>query len=172
MMPTLIEAATGTKVGRVACFACLGNALRIACYQRAVVVPWCCKCLFFQLPHCDFNTSISRNTELCTEGFSLMPLLQGETRDWNHAAFSQYQRGTTTQGACVQHSSHACLAGDSIMGYTMRMDTLRYTEWVAFDFSTNQADFDKVNFQSLVLSRSLVLLYAVHCFVHIVHQTV
>eukprot|EP00730_Choanoeca_flexa_P007892 TRINITY_DN12410_c0_g1_i8.p1 TRINITY_DN12410_c0_g1~~TRINITY_DN12410_c0_g1_i8.p1 ORF type:complete len:550 (+),score=141.32 TRINITY_DN12410_c0_g1_i8:202-1851(+) len=87
MMPTLIEAATGTK-----------------------------------LPACDADPTVSRNTELCTEGFSLMPLLQG-TSNWDHASFSQYTRDA------------------NVMGYTIRLDTMRYTEWVQFNYTSNTADF-------------------------------
>lgn len=45
------------------------------------------------------------------EGTSFVPVLQRPGRDWKPAAFSQYPRGKT-------------------MGYSMRTDRYRYTEWV------------------------------------------
>lgn len=45
------------------------------------------------------------------DGCSFVPLLQNPGRSWKKAAFSQYSRGR-------------------VMGYTMRADRSRYTEWV------------------------------------------
>ena len=44
------------------------------------------------------------------EGLSFAPLLEDPGRSWRKAAFSQYPRG-------------------KVMGYTMRTDRYRYTEW-------------------------------------------
>ncbi len=44
------------------------------------------------------------------EGLSMVPLLHDPNRKWKRAAFSQYPRG-------------------SVMGYSMRTDRYRYTEW-------------------------------------------
>jgi len=46
------------------------------------------------------------------EGKSMMPLLDNPQRRWKAAAFSQYPRG-------------------GIMGYTMRTERWRYTEWIS-----------------------------------------
>ena len=44
------------------------------------------------------------------EGSSFVPLLEDPERSWKRAAFSQYPRG-------------------KVMGYTMRTNRFRYTEW-------------------------------------------
>ena len=46
------------------------------------------------VPHCPGNTQASRGTALCTEGFSLIPLLKDPATSWPKAAFSQFVRGT------------------------------------------------------------------------------
>ena len=57
-------------------------------------------------------------TKLCREGTSLIPLMKDpKTPKWKNRVFSQYPR--TPQG----HSA---------MGYTMRTDRFRYTEWPKF----------------------------------------
>ncbi|MBN2329176.1 MAG: sulfatase [Candidatus Omnitrophica bacterium] len=60
--------------------------------------------------------------ELCSlpvpgglEGVSLAPLMKDPHRPWKKAAFSQYPRG------------------NNIMGYSMRTDRYRYTEWIRKD---------------------------------------
>jgi len=47
------------------------------------------------------------------EGLSLLPLLENPVRPWKTAAFSQYPRGAAN------------------MGYSMRTDRWRYTEWIS-----------------------------------------
>jgi len=44
------------------------------------------------------------------EGLSVMPLVKNPNRPWKKAAFSQYPRG-------------------KVMGYSMKTDRFRYTEW-------------------------------------------
>jgi len=44
------------------------------------------------------------------EGISVLPLVENPDRPWKKAAFSQYPRG-------------------KVMGYSMRTDRFRYTEW-------------------------------------------
>jgi iduronate 2-sulfatase len=49
------------------------------------------------------------------EGRSLVPLLNDPTRAWNHAAFTQVRRGSAAAGF--------------FMGYSIRTERWRYTEW-------------------------------------------
>eukprot|EP01065_Artemidia_motanka_P008387 TRINITY_DN14215_c0_g1_i1.p1 TRINITY_DN14215_c0_g1~~TRINITY_DN14215_c0_g1_i1.p1 ORF type:complete len:539 (+),score=166.32 TRINITY_DN14215_c0_g1_i1:50-1618(+) len=78
------------------------------------------------IPACPQPANRSREEWLCTEGRSLLPLVTGAATEWPHAAFSQYER-----------------AGDAVMGYTVRTDTYRYTEWVAFDAKAAEPDWSK-----------------------------
>jgi arylsulfatase A-like enzyme len=55
------------------------------------------------------------------EGTSMVPLIQDPNRQWKTAAFSQYPRPK------------------KMMGYSMRTDQYRYTEWI--DQKTNEAAF-------------------------------
>jgi iduronate 2-sulfatase len=50
------------------------------------------------------------------EGTSFVPLLDDPSRAWKQAAFSQFPR-----------------KGEAVMGYSMRTDRYRYTEWVTHD---------------------------------------
>ena len=58
------------------------------------------------------------------EGTSMMPLLQDPQQPWKSAAFSQFPRPWTYHGE------------PEVMGYSMRTDQFRYTEWV--DFRTGE----------------------------------
>jgi len=82
----------------------------------------------------------SRNTAECTEGFSLMPLLRGETTGGSGRTFavSQYPRAKPNPGL-----PNGAL---EYMGYTLRYDQYRYTEWVKFDFDTATADWSPSGF--------------------------
>ena len=54
------------------------------------------------------------------EGLSLVPVLQEPSRPWKTAAFSQFPRPWSYQGE------------PQVMGYTMRTDRYRYSEWQDF----------------------------------------
>ncbi|ESO91459.1 hypothetical protein LOTGIDRAFT_182753, partial [Lottia gigantea] len=60
----------------------------------------------------------STHTSLCREGNSLVPLMTNQSREWKSSVFSQYPRNNYT-----------------VMGYTIRTDLYRYTEWVRFSGS-------------------------------------
>ena len=77
------------------------------------------------------------------EGISLAPLLHDPSRPWKGAAFSQFPRPWAYEGE------------PDVMGYTMRTDRYRYTEWQDFltgavlskelyDHSRSQAEIESV----------------------------
>ena len=71
-------------------------------------------------PALELCPEMSNSSLLCTEGSSLLPLVESPTtEDWKQAVFWQYPRG----GHWTEHIS-------KIMGYTIRTDEWRYTEWV------------------------------------------
>ncbi|KAH3769623.1 hypothetical protein DPMN_170896 [Dreissena polymorpha] len=74
------------------------------------------------IPVCPEN---SQNVLTCTEGESFMPLVHNATAAWKHSAFSQYPRGAR------------------IMGYSLRSDRYRYTEWVDFNNQTFKPDWTR-----------------------------
>ncbi|XP_045187718.2 iduronate 2-sulfatase-like [Mercenaria mercenaria] len=69
------------------------------------------------IPRCS-NTSST--TELCHEGSSLMPLVENPDIPIKEAAFSQTPSPYPSSGR--------------VMGYTMRTEQYRYTEWPAFRY--------------------------------------
>ena len=64
------------------------------------------------LPTCPEN---SENVTHCVEGTSMLPLIDNPSGPWKERVFSQFQR-----------------AGQTVMGYSMKNDHYRYTEWVGF----------------------------------------
>ena len=54
------------------------------------------------------------------EGTSFIPLLNDPDKEWKNAAYSQFPRNRTRN----RHTSHG-----EIMGYSVRTNTHRYTEW-------------------------------------------
>ncbi|ESO94040.1 hypothetical protein LOTGIDRAFT_104488 [Lottia gigantea] len=69
------------------------------------------------LQQMDICPEDSSKIALCREGTSLMPLIRNPSLSWKPAVFSQYPR--------YQNKTH-------IMGYTIRTDRFRYTEWPEF----------------------------------------
>ncbi|XP_046563742.1 iduronate 2-sulfatase-like [Haliotis rubra] len=73
------------------------------------------------LPKLDMCPPNSQNVSLCTEGTSMVPLMTNPTLDdWKNVAFSEYSR----VGNGIET--------DSVIGYSMRTEEYRYTEWVNF----------------------------------------
>jgi iduronate 2-sulfatase len=71
------------------------------------------------IPLCPENSSA---VATCSEGVSLVPLMSNPGRPWKEAVFSQYPRMD--------------VAGTTYMGYSMRTERYRYTEWVKYNTVT------------------------------------
>lgn len=69
------------------------------------------------------------------QGTSLMPLLEDPNQPWKKAAFSQFQRNINGPG--VTNSGNG-------MGYSIRTDRYRYTEWWRTTSSNDTLDFDEI----------------------------
>ena len=80
-------------------------------------------------PLCPQNSS---DIKLCTEGVSLMPLIQNPEIQWKPRVFSQYPRNDVT-----------------VMGYTLRDERYRYTEWVGYDEDSYKPDWNDPRGQEL-----------------------
>jgi iduronate 2-sulfatase len=66
----------------------------------------------------------STDIKVCSEGLSFVPLIADPEREWKKAAFSQ--------------SPRMAITGDTVMGYSIRTDTIRYTEWTRYDKCLNR----------------------------------
>ena len=69
------------------------------------------------------------------QGTSLMPLLEDPDQPWKKAAFSQFQR--TISGAGVNNSGNG-------MGYSIRTDRYRYTEWWRTLTTSDTEGYDEI----------------------------
>ena len=81
----------------------------------------------------------------CVEGTSVAPLLENHDRQWKKAAFSQYPRPASGMKIIPNKppfpkDSHE----EAVMGYTIRVDSYRFTEWYGFDHTTATTHFDDI----------------------------
>ena len=93
-------------------------------------------------PMCTEN---SRKSIACVEGSSVAPLLKNPDQQWKKGAFSQYPRPTSGLQVIPGYppfdkNEH----GENVMGYTMRTDKYRFTEWYSFDRTTSKPDYNTV----------------------------
>ena len=73
--------------------------------------------------------------ELCTEGVSLLPLVSDPKQEWKTGAFSQFPR--------------MGMSGNVFMGYTMRTEKYRYTEWPNFHYAPKyEPDWDIIYYHN------------------------
>ena len=106
----------------------------------------------------------SFHVDFCTEGVSLVPLIKNLTttssrsdatmtgrrhQTWKRAVFSQYPRPSAVPTDLSVDRLHI-----RIMGYTMRTDEYRYTEWIGYDLPTFTADWSKVYARELYIYSS------------------
>ncbi|KAK6175679.1 hypothetical protein SNE40_014081 [Patella caerulea] len=81
------------------------------------------------LPSLELCPEDSSNNATCTEGSSFLPLIDDPDRTWKSGAFSQVQ---------------VRINGKNAMGYTIRTEDFRYTEWVRFNTKTNTMNWKQV----------------------------
>ena len=73
------------------------------------------------VPYCP-SGNMSRTVKMCTEGTSIVPLFKDPTTTkWKDRVFYQYPH-------YLGHGEHFC------MGYSMRTEQYRYTEWVHYNY--------------------------------------
>ena len=81
----------------------------------------------------------------CVEGTSVVPLLKNPDQQWKKAAFSQYPRPSAGLGVIPNEPDFPSNnAGEAVMGYTIRVDEYRFTEWYRFDHVKGKPDFDDI----------------------------
>ena len=81
----------------------------------------------------------------CVEGYSIVPLLKDSNQDWKKAAFSQFARPYTGLPQIPGHKPFDKKEhGENVMGYTVRVDDYRFTEWYRFNRTTGVANFSEI----------------------------
>jgi arylsulfatase A-like enzyme len=81
----------------------------------------------------------SPKSTACVEGTSVAPLLKDPNQQWKKGSFSQYPRPNSIRDI----PGHPPLTHpESVMGYTVRVDKYRFTEWYQFDRTTSTPNFD------------------------------
>lgn len=76
----------------------------------------------------------------CVEGFSVTPLLKDPSGNLRNASFSQYARPAS--GFTHLPGLDPNEGPEQVMGYTIRTDQYRYTEWVYFNSTTATPHWD------------------------------
>ena len=94
------------------------------------------------LPKISLCPENSSNVSVCTEGVSMIPLIEDPNREWKSAAFSQYPR--------------MLVSGNVVMGYTLRTKEYRYTEWVDYDIVKYEPIWDEARNRGLELYDNVV----------------
>ena len=86
------------------------------------------------------------NLLTCVEGSSFSPLLKNPDLSWKKGAFSQYARPQFAGLTQIPDEPpfNPANHGEDVMGYTVRVDKYRYTEWVKFNRDTAEPDWSNV----------------------------
>ena len=85
-----------------------------------------------KVPRCPPGVRESQQTDLCTEGSSLVPLLKDQQHgQWKDRVFYQYPH-------FVNDDRSWC------MGFSMRTEKYRFTQWVGYDYKTSGADWTQI----------------------------
>lgn len=81
----------------------------------------------------------------CVEGTSLTPLINNPDMDWKIAAFSQYPRPSDGLIKIPNKPSFdPSEKAESVMGYSVRVDQYRFTDWYRFNRTTGVPDFKDI----------------------------
>ena len=80
----------------------------------------------------------------CVEGTSFLPLFKDPSQSWKKGAFSQFPRPSKGFSRIPNHSSFPSEHGENVMGYTVRVDDYRFTEWYRFNRTTGVANFSEI----------------------------
>ncbi|XP_067903219.1 iduronate 2-sulfatase [Heterodontus francisci] len=110
-------------------------------------------CQLLGLPHPLRCPASSFHVELCTEGKSVACYLNFNAMNWNSElfAYSQYPRPADKP----QLNSDLPLLKDiRIMGYSIRSDDYRYTQWVSYNASTFSANLSDIHAGELYLHKT------------------
>ena len=81
----------------------------------------------------------------CVEGTSLTPLLKDPNQQWKKAAFSQYPRPANGMTVIPNEPAFDTIEhNENVMGYTIRVDEYRFTEWYRFNRTTATPNFTDI----------------------------
>ena len=81
----------------------------------------------------------------CVEGTSVAPLLKNPDQQWKKAAFTQYPRPSQGMTQIPNKPPYAINEHDeNVMGYTIRVDQYRFTEWYGFNRTTATPDWNDI----------------------------
>jgi arylsulfatase A-like enzyme len=89
-------------------------------------------------------TKDSPRSIACVEGTSVAPLLVDPDRQWKNGAFSQFPRPNS--GLRQITGRPGFVQGDTlnVMGYSIRVDKYRFTEWYGFDSTSGLPNFTDI----------------------------
>ncbi|XP_020392014.2 iduronate 2-sulfatase [Rhincodon typus] len=110
-------------------------------------------CQVLKLPQPPACPPPSFHVDLCTEGKSIAHYLNPNAASWNRQLFvyTQYPRPADTP---QMNSDLPLLKDIQVMGYSIRCDGYRYTEWVGYNASTFSANLSAIHAGELYLHKT------------------